>query len=79
MPLFSDPLLTVWEAMNLLSKVDADPGAPQIRALVMNAEAILCRLTMELVRRQMPQGKYAYQNNKIVPINCGFNANRRIK
>ena len=73
MSLFSDPLLAVWEAMNLLSKVDADPDAPQIRALVTDAEAVLCRLTMELARRQIPpQSKYASRDNKIVPINCRF-------
>jgi hypothetical protein len=73
MSLFSDPLLAVWEAMNLLSKVDADPGAPQIRALVTDAEAVLCRLIMELARRQIaPPSKYASPDNKIVPINCRF-------
>ena len=80
MSLFSDPLLAVWEAMNLLSKVDLDPGAPQIRALVTDAEAVLCRLTMELARRQIPpQSKYASQDNKIVPINCRFTVSRAQK
>ena len=79
MSLFGDPLLAVWEAMNLLSEVDADPDAPQIRALIMDAEAVLCRLTMELARSQIPQTKCAYQNNKIVPINCGFNSSLRVK
>jgi len=80
MSLFSDPLLAVWEAMNLLSKVDADPGAPQIRALVTDAEAVLCRLTMELARRQIPaQSKYESRDNKIMPINCRFNVSRAQK
>jgi hypothetical protein len=76
MTLFSDPLLAVWEAMNLLSKVDADPDAPQIRALVMDAEAVLCRLTMELARTQISQNKYASPGNKIVPMNGKLNASR---
>ena len=57
-----DPLLAVWKAMNLLSKVDAYPDAPQIKALIEDAEAVLCRLTMELAIRQ----KSAFQAIKIV-------------
>ena len=79
MPLFRDPLLAVWEAMNLLSKVDACPDSPQIRALIANAETVLCRLTMELARRQRPQNKYASEDNKIEPIIFRFNGRRARK
>jgi hypothetical protein len=80
MSLFSDPLLAVWEAMNLLSKVDLDPDAPQIRALVTDAEAVLCRLTMELARRQIPPNVNMHHGiNKIVPINCRFTVSRARK
>jgi hypothetical protein len=67
MPNFSDPLLAVWEAMNLLSEVDADPDAPQIRALIMDAEAVLCRLTMELARSQIPQTNMRFRVIKSCP------------
>jgi hypothetical protein len=72
MPLFRDPLLAVWEAMNLLSQVEGYPDAPQIKTLIMDAERLLCRLTIELSRRQKLQYQYASQDNKIVPINRRF-------
>jgi hypothetical protein len=66
MPLFSDPLLVVWEAMNLLSQLSAYPDAPQIKALITDAETVLCRLTMELAREQNIPDRYAAQARKIV-------------
>jgi len=69
--LFRDPLLVVWEAMNLLSEVDACPDAPRIKTLITDAEAVLSRLTMELARRQKLQNQYESQGSKIVPIHRG--------
>lgn len=66
MPLFSNPLLVVWEAMNLLSQLSAYPDAPQIKALIRDAETVLCRLTMELAREQNILDQYASRASKIV-------------
>jgi hypothetical protein len=66
MPLFSDPLLVVWEAMNLLSQLRAYPDAPQIKALITDAETVLCRLTMELAREHNILDQDASQVNEIV-------------
>jgi len=50
MSLNRDPLLSVWEAMNILSEVNEYINSPQIAKLVANAENALCMLTTELVR-----------------------------
>jgi len=64
MSLNKDPLLSVWEAMNILAQVNEDFNAPQIADLVANAEDALCRLTTELVRNAELQ--YSAQCPEIV-------------
>jgi hypothetical protein len=46
-----DPLLVVWEAINLVIEVDFFPDAPHVSKLVAEAEEALFRLTIELARR----------------------------
>jgi hypothetical protein len=51
MSIFKDPLLVVWEAMNILSALDIHPNSrSRIEGLVADAERALCRLTAELAR-----------------------------
>ena len=66
MPLFSDPLLIVWEAINFLSQLSAYPDAPEIKTLITDAETVLCRLTVELAREQNSLDQYTSQASKIV-------------
>ena len=46
-----DPLLVIWEAMNLVIEADVCSDAPQISKLVAEAEEALLRLTIEVARR----------------------------
>jgi hypothetical protein len=46
-----DPLLAVWEAINLVVEADVFPDAPHVSKLVAEAEEALFRLTIELARR----------------------------
>jgi len=45
-----DPLLVVWEAMNLLSEVSQYSDSPQTVKLISSAERALCILTEQLIR-----------------------------
>jgi len=45
-----DPLLVVWEAMNLLSEVGEYYGSPETVKLISSAERALCILTEQLIR-----------------------------
>jgi hypothetical protein len=56
MPFFRNPLLVVWEAMNLLAEEDALSRCASDKALITDAETVLCRLTMELLIEQNIQG-----------------------
>jgi hypothetical protein len=46
-----DPLLVIWEAMNLLAEMNMYLDAPQIKKLLSDVEGVVCRLTMELAMR----------------------------
>jgi hypothetical protein len=46
-----DPVLTVWEAMNLLTEVDKLSDIPEISEIIADTEMILLHLTNELVQR----------------------------
>ena len=46
-----NPLLVIWEAMNLLAEMNVCLDAPQIKNLLSDAEGVVCRLTMELAMR----------------------------
>jgi hypothetical protein len=46
-----DPVLTVWEAMNLLDNVDLQSATPEISNILVEAERILFSLVTALVRR----------------------------
>jgi hypothetical protein len=46
-----DPLLTVWQAMNLLDNVDLQFETPEISNILAEAEKILFSLVKVLVRR----------------------------
>jgi hypothetical protein len=61
-----DPLLVVWEAMNLLAEPDTYPDVPQIKKLLTDAEEVLYRLTIELVKCAETQDLSAPQPTKIV-------------
>ena len=50
MSLIRDPLLVVWEAMNLLSEVSECSDSPQTAKLISSAERALCILTEQLMR-----------------------------
>ncbi len=65
MPFLRDPLLVVWEAMNLLAEVDTSSDAPQLKAFLADAEGALCRLTIELARCAKPQEASESQPHKI--------------
>ena len=66
MPFIRDPLLVVWEAMNLLAEVNTNSDIPQIKKLLSDVENVLCLLTMELVRRAELHDLYTPQPRKIV-------------
>jgi hypothetical protein len=51
-----DPVLTVWQAMNLLHNVDLQPETPEILNIVAEAEKILFALVTALVRRTKETG-----------------------
>jgi hypothetical protein len=51
-----DPLLVIWEEMNLLPEVNMYPDVPQIKKLLSDAEGVLCRLTIGIGdARQTPR------------------------
>jgi hypothetical protein len=58
-----DPLLVIWEAMNLLAEMNMYLDAPQIKKLLSDAEGVVCRLTMELAMRGKLQDPF--ESNKI--------------
>jgi hypothetical protein len=51
-----DPVLTVWEAMNLLDNVDLQSETPEISNILVEAERILFILVTALVRRTKETG-----------------------
>jgi hypothetical protein len=51
-----DPVLTVWEAMNLLDNVDLQSETPEISNILVEAERILFSLVTALVRRMKETG-----------------------
>ena len=58
-----DPLLVIWEEMNLLAEMNMYLDAPQIKKLLSDAEGVVCRLTMELaMRAKLPD---PFESNKI--------------
>jgi hypothetical protein len=58
-----DPLLVIWQAMNLLDEINVYLDAPQIKKLLSDAEGLVCRLTMELaMRAKIPA---PFESNKI--------------
>jgi hypothetical protein len=61
-----DPLLVIWEAMNLLDEVGTSPDAPQLHVLLTDAEGALCRLTIELAKRAISQDPSGSQPGKIM-------------
>jgi hypothetical protein len=58
-----EPLLAIWEAMNLLAEMSMYLDAPQIKKLLFDAEGVVCRLTMELAMRAKLQDPF--ESNKI--------------
>ena len=46
-----DPVVIVWEAMNLLTEVDILSEKPEISKIRADAERILIRLIIELMQR----------------------------
>ena len=46
-----DPLLTVWEAMNLLTELEGLSDLPEISKITADAEMILIHLIAELMQR----------------------------
>jgi hypothetical protein len=54
--LTSDPVLTVWQAMNLLDKVGLQSETPEISNILAEAETILFNLVKALVRRTKETG-----------------------
>ena len=46
-----DPVVIVWEAMNLLTEVDILSEQPEISKISADAEMILIRLIIELMQR----------------------------
>jgi hypothetical protein len=51
-----DPVLTVWQAMNLLDDVDLQCETPEISNILAEAERILFSLVTALVRRTKETG-----------------------
>ena len=51
-----DPVLTVWQAMNLLDKVGLQSETPEISNILAEAETILFNLVKALVRRTKETG-----------------------
>ena len=58
-----DPLLVIWEEMNLLAEMNMYLDAPQIKKLLSDVEGVVCRLTMELAMRGKLQDPF--ESNKI--------------
>ena len=50
MAIVKDPLLVIWEAMNLHTETGIYPDTPYINKLLADAEGVLCQLTIELAR-----------------------------
>jgi hypothetical protein len=51
-----DPVLIVWEAMNLLTEVDRLSELPEISKMRADAEMILIRIITELMQLGMSRG-----------------------
>jgi hypothetical protein len=52
-----DPVLAIWEAINLLGDAHACPGAaPEISEILTEAERVLFSIALELVRRSGNNG-----------------------
>jgi hypothetical protein len=64
MAIVKDPLLVVWEAMNLLTETGIYPDTPYIDKLLADAEGVLCQLTIELARHA--ELRHPCQRPKIV-------------
>jgi hypothetical protein len=58
-----DPLLVIWEEMNLFAEVNMYLDAPKIKKLLSDAAGVVCRLTMELAMRAKLQDPF--ESNKI--------------
>ena len=56
MALNRDPLLTVWQAMNLLDKVHVRSESPEVSNILAEAETILFSLVTALVRHAKKTG-----------------------
>ncbi len=56
MALIRDPVLRVWQAMNLLDKVHVRSESPEVSNILAEAEAILFSLVTALVRRTKKTG-----------------------
>ena len=46
-----DPLLVIWQAMNLLDEINVYLDAPQIKKLLSDAEGLVCRLSVPLAQQ----------------------------
>ena len=66
MPLTSDPVLTVWRAMNLLNDVDLESETPEISSILAEAEITLFRLVTVLVRRTKETGTF-FSAGRVIP------------
>ena len=56
MALNRDPVLTVWQAMNLLDKVHVRSESPEVSNILAEAETILFSLVTALVRSTKKTG-----------------------
>ena len=56
MALNRDPVLIVWQAMNLLDKVHVRSESPEISNILVESETILFSLVVALVRRTKKTG-----------------------
>jgi hypothetical protein len=65
-PLTSDPVLTVWRAMNLLNDVDLESETPEISSILAEAEITLFRLVTVLVRRTKETGTFS-STGRVIP------------
>ena len=63
MAFVKDPLLIVWEAMNLLVEVDAYPDMAQISRLLLDAELSLFQVAIELAQRANLDNRTARPDN----------------
>ncbi len=60
-----DPVLTVWQAMNLLHNVDLQSETPEISKILVEAEKILFSLVTALVRRSRETGPILFEGRVI--------------